>query len=45
LWGTDFRICIQFFQLFFVEIIQVARHVTQKNPSRSAKGFFVLRRF
>ena len=30
MWGTDFRICIQFFQLFFVEIIQLAGHVTGK---------------
>jgi hypothetical protein len=30
LWGTDFRICIQFFQLFFVEIIQLAGYAAQK---------------
>ena len=30
MWGTDFRICIQFFQLFFVEIIQVAGYAARK---------------
>ena len=39
MWGTDFRICIQFFQLFFVEIIQMARHVTQKIQVAPLKDF------
>ena len=30
MWGTDFRICIQFFQLFFVEIIQLAGYAARK---------------
>ena len=30
MWGTDFRICIQFFQLFFVEIIQLAGYAVRK---------------
>jgi hypothetical protein len=39
LWGTDFRICIQFFQLFFVEIIQLAGYAAQKIQVAPLKNF------
>jgi len=39
LWGTDFRICIQFFQLFFVEIIQLAGYAAQKIQVAPLKDF------